>query len=61
MKVGVLGARGRVGSEICIAVEAAEGLELVARIDAGDDIAALVGGQADRAHGASTGSGLMEA
>jgi 4-hydroxy-tetrahydrodipicolinate reductase len=42
MKVGVLGARGRVGSEICTAVEAAEGLELVARIDAGDDIAALV-------------------
>ena len=42
MKVGVLGARGRVGSEICAAVEAAEDLELVARIDAGDDIAALV-------------------
>jgi 4-hydroxy-tetrahydrodipicolinate reductase len=42
MKVGVLGARGRVGSEICTAVEAAEGLELVARIDAGDDLAALV-------------------
>ena len=42
MKVGVLGARGRVGSEICTAVEAAEDLELVARIDAGDDIAALV-------------------
>ena len=41
-KVGVLGARGRVGSEICTAVEAAEGLELVARIDAGDDNAALV-------------------
>jgi 4-hydroxy-tetrahydrodipicolinate reductase len=42
MKVGVLGARGRVGSEICAAVEAAEDLELVARIDAGDDIAGLV-------------------
>ncbi len=42
MKVGVLGARGRVGSEICAAVEAAEEFELVARIDAGDDIAALV-------------------
>ena len=42
MKVGVLGARGRVGSEICAAVEAADDLELVARIDAGDDIAALV-------------------
>jgi 4-hydroxy-tetrahydrodipicolinate reductase len=42
MRVGVLGARGRVGSEICAAVEAAEDLELVARVDAGDDIAALV-------------------
>ena len=40
--VGVLGARGRVGAEVCRAVEAAEDLELVARIDAGDDIAALV-------------------
>jgi 4-hydroxy-tetrahydrodipicolinate reductase len=42
MRVGVLGARGRVGSEICAAVEAAEDLELVARVDVGDDIAALV-------------------
>ena len=42
MKVGVLGARGRVGSEICAAVEAAEDLELVTQVDAGDDIAALV-------------------
>ena len=42
MKVGVLGARGRVGSEICAGVEAAEDLELVVRIDAGDDIGTLV-------------------
>lgn len=42
MKVGVLGARGKVGSEICRAVEAAPDTELVAAIDAGDDIAALV-------------------
>ncbi|WP_067438289.1 4-hydroxy-tetrahydrodipicolinate reductase [Nocardioides jensenii] len=42
MKVGVLGARGKVGAEICTAVEAAEGVELVAAIDAGDDIAGLV-------------------
>ena len=39
--VGVLGARGRVGSEVCRGVEAADGLRLVAAIDAGDDIAAL--------------------
>ena len=42
MKVGVLGARGRVGSEICAAVEAADDLDLVARLDVGDDIDTLV-------------------
>jgi 4-hydroxy-tetrahydrodipicolinate reductase len=36
VKVGVLGARGRVGSEVCRAVEAAEDLELVAAVDAED-------------------------
>jgi 4-hydroxy-tetrahydrodipicolinate reductase len=35
--VGVLGARGRMGSEVCRAVEAAADLELVAAVDAGDD------------------------
>ncbi len=35
--VGVFGARGRMGAEVCRAVEAAEGLELVAAVDAGDD------------------------
>jgi 4-hydroxy-tetrahydrodipicolinate reductase len=42
MKVGVLGARGKVGSEVCRAIEAAEDLELVAAIDAGDEIDGLV-------------------
>ena len=42
IKVGVLGARGKVGSEVCAAVEAADDLELVARIDAGDPIEELV-------------------
>jgi 4-hydroxy-tetrahydrodipicolinate reductase len=46
-KVGVLGARGRVGAEICKAVTAADGLELVAEIDADDDIDALVTGGAE--------------
>jgi len=36
LKVGVLGARGRMGAEVCRAVDAAEGLELVAMVDAGD-------------------------
>ncbi len=40
--VGVLGARGKVGSEVCRAVEAAADMELVAEVDAGDDIEALV-------------------
>jgi 4-hydroxy-tetrahydrodipicolinate reductase len=42
VKVGVLGARGKVGAEMCAAVEAAEDLELVASIDAGDDVQELV-------------------
>jgi 4-hydroxy-tetrahydrodipicolinate reductase len=41
LKVGVLGALGKVGREVCVAVEAADDMELVARIDADDDIAAL--------------------
>ncbi len=36
IKVGVLGARGRVGTELCRAVEAADDLELVAAVDIGD-------------------------
>jgi 4-hydroxy-tetrahydrodipicolinate reductase len=35
--VGVLGARGRMGSEVCRAVEAADDLDLVAAVDIGDD------------------------
>ncbi len=47
LKVGVLGARGKVGSAVCEAVEAADGIDLVARIDAGDDPAELVRAGAD--------------
>ena len=42
LKVGVLGSRGKVGQEICRAVEAAEDLALVAAVDADDDIDELV-------------------
>jgi 4-hydroxy-tetrahydrodipicolinate reductase len=42
MKVGVLGSRGKVGSEVCKAVDAAEDMELVAAIDADDSVDALV-------------------
>jgi 4-hydroxy-tetrahydrodipicolinate reductase len=41
LKVGVLGALGKVGREVCAAVEAADDMELVAEIDAGDDLAGL--------------------
>jgi 4-hydroxy-tetrahydrodipicolinate reductase len=46
MRVGVLGARGRVGAEVCRAVEAADDLELVAAVDTGegdDSLEDLVG------------------
>ncbi|QIK73116.1 4-hydroxy-tetrahydrodipicolinate reductase [Propioniciclava coleopterorum] len=38
LRVAVLGAKGRMGAEVCRAVEAAEDLELVAALDAGDDL-----------------------
>ncbi|MCM3514132.1 4-hydroxy-tetrahydrodipicolinate reductase [Nocardioides sp. P86] len=41
MRVGVLGARGKVGSAVCAAVRGAEGLELVAQVDAGDSLDVL--------------------
>lgn len=41
MKVGVLGALGKVGSEVCRAVEEAPDLELVAALDRDDDLEEL--------------------
>jgi 4-hydroxy-tetrahydrodipicolinate reductase len=42
MRVGVLGAQGKVGAEVCRAVEAAEDLELVASVDADGSLEDLV-------------------
>ncbi|MFD1814179.1 4-hydroxy-tetrahydrodipicolinate reductase [Rhodococcus gannanensis] len=42
IRVGVLGAKGKVGRAICEAVEAASDLELVAQVDAGDPIETFV-------------------
>lgn len=42
-RVAVLGARGRMGTAACVAVEEAGDLELVARIGRGDDLALLSG------------------
>ncbi len=41
IKVGVLGARGRMGAQVCAAVRAADDLELAAGVDEGDDRAPL--------------------
>jgi len=41
IRVGVLGARGKVGAEVCRAVEAADDTRLVASVDAGDDVEEL--------------------
>ncbi|MET3960453.1 4-hydroxy-tetrahydrodipicolinate reductase [Marmoricola sp. OAE513] len=41
-KVGVLGAQGKVGREICAGVEAAEDMDLVAALDVGDSLDDLV-------------------
>lgn len=46
IKVGVLGARGRMGSEVVTAVNAAPDLELVAALDLGDSLDALVANEA---------------
>jgi 4-hydroxy-tetrahydrodipicolinate reductase len=36
IKVGVLGAKGKMGSQVCASVDAADDLELVAAVDVGD-------------------------
>ncbi len=46
LRVGVLGARGKVGREVCAAVREADDMELVAEVDAGDDLALLEGAEA---------------
>jgi 4-hydroxy-tetrahydrodipicolinate reductase len=38
----VLGARGKVGGQVCRSVEEADDMELVAQVDAGDDLETLV-------------------
>ena len=43
LKVGVLGARGKVGSEVSARVAGTDDLELVAAIDLGDDLGPATG------------------
>jgi 4-hydroxy-tetrahydrodipicolinate reductase len=49
IRVGVLGAAGRMGTEVCTAVDAADDLELVARVDpaGGDGVATSIEALAD--------------
>lgn len=47
IRVGVLGARGRMGAQVCRAVEAAGDLKVVAAIDAGDRMSDLVDAAAE--------------
>jgi 4-hydroxy-tetrahydrodipicolinate reductase len=42
IKVGVLGAKGRMGSTVCAAVNSSEDLQLVSALDIGDDLQDLV-------------------
>jgi 4-hydroxy-tetrahydrodipicolinate reductase len=43
IRVGVLGAKGRMGSQVCSTVEAALDMELAGRVDAGDSLGLLDG------------------
>ena len=43
IKVGVLGAKGRMGATVCEAVAAADGMEVAAGVDQGDSLDALAG------------------
>lgn len=47
IRVGVLGARGRMGAEVCRAIKSSKDLELVAEIDLGDSIDLLKSANAD--------------
>lgn len=48
-RVAVLGAKGRMGSSSAAAIEAAEGLELVAAVDVGDELDAITEAEAEAA------------
>ena len=47
INVGVLGARGRMGREVCRAIEATNDLKLIAEIDLGDSIDTLISSKAE--------------
>ncbi|UIZ91443.1 4-hydroxy-tetrahydrodipicolinate reductase [Corynebacterium sp. CNCTC7651] len=60
IKVGVLGAKGRVGSAVVAGVNAAEDLELVAEVDRGDALETLVDAGAEVVVDFTTPGSVME-
>ncbi len=60
LRVAVIGAAGRMGRQVCDAVQDAEGMELAARLDVGDDVAALDGAGIDVAVDFTTPGVVME-
>jgi 4-hydroxy-tetrahydrodipicolinate reductase len=60
IRVAVIGAGGRMGSEVCRAVEADPELELVARVGRGDDIESLVDQRANVAVEFSEPASVLE-
>ena len=46
IRVAVLGGRGRMGEQVCGAVRGADGLELAAVVDAGDELTAVIDARA---------------
>src|SRR5215813_10794305 len=42
IKIGVLGAKGRMGQQVCAAIDEAPDTDLVAQVDAGDSLEALL-------------------
>ncbi|MCQ0023409.1 4-hydroxy-tetrahydrodipicolinate reductase [Streptomyces somaliensis DSM 40738] len=60
LRVAVLGARGRIGSEAVRAVEAAEDMELVAALGRGDSLDALTGSGAQVAVELTTPDSVMD-
>ncbi len=59
VRVAVLGAAGRMGRQVCQAVEAADGVTLAARLDVGDDVAALSAQDVDVAVDFTTPDAVM--
>ena len=51
IRVGVLGARGRMGEQVCKAVDAAPDLEVVAMVDAGDWLFSVADAGSQVGHG----------